>query len=318
MLKKPLLSYADESARQVSLESVMIDFLKYRFLIACVSLVILVGAVGTFFYKQSTRGSAFVYSIDFTGGTQVLLRFENPVSSMQLKDVLEKEGWSGAVTREFSPTEVLVRVRDFTNDVQGLPVRLAQAFTAALPDNKVTILQSEAVGAGIGAELRWKAVMAVVISLIALLFYIAFSFWSFAYAVGAVVALAHDALIMLSFFLIFDREISITAIGAILAVLGYSINDTIVIFSSIRNLIKKMPNAPLATVVNLSLNQTLRRTILTSFATLLTVLAMLILGGEVLRDFTLTLLIGIVFGTYSSIYIASPVMMLLYNKKKAA
>jgi len=295
----------------------MIDFLKYRLLIACSSLIILVGAVGTYFYKQSTRGSAFVYSIDFTGGTQVLLRFDKPVSSMRVKEILDAQGWSGAVIREFSSTEILIRVREFVNDAQGLSERIKSALEAGMPDTKAMILQSEAVGAGVGAELRWKAVMAVVISLIALLFYIAFSFWSFSYAVGAVVALAHDALIMLSFFLIFDREISITAIGAILAVLGYSINDTIVIFSSIRNHIKKMHGTSLAKIVNISLNVTLRRTILTSFATLLTVLAMLILGGEALRDFTLTLLIGIVFGTYSSIYIASPVMMLLYNEKKA-
>jgi preprotein translocase SecF subunit len=297
----------------------MIDFLKYRVITACVSILIVVGAIGTYFYKQQTRGSAFVYSIDFTGGTQVLLRFTQPISSQQVKDALAAQGWSGVVTREFPENnEILVRVQEFVNDANGLALRIAQAIEKVAPDNKVEILQSEAVGAGIGAELRWKAVMAVLISLIALLFYIALTFWSFAYAIGAVVALAHDALVMLSFFLIFDREISITAIGAILAVLGYSINDTIVIFSSIRSHIKKMQGTPLATIINTSINKTLRRTLLTSFSTLLAVGAMFVLGGEALRDFTLTLLIGIVFGTYSSIYIASPVMMLFYKDTKKA
>lgn len=296
----------------------MIDFLRYRLAIASVSLVILVGALGTYLYKEKTYGQAFKYSLDFTGGTQVLLRFQKPVSVLELKDVLDKAGWPGAVTREFSPTEILVRVRDFVNDANGLAVKIQQALQAAIPDNTSVILQSEAVGAGVGAELRWNAFMAVLISLIALLIYIAFSFWSVAYAVGAVVALAHDALIMLSFYLLFDREISITGIGAILAVLGYSINDTIVIFSSFRKNIKKMHGASLYHIVNTSINQTLRRTLLTSFSTLLTVVPMFVLGGEALRDFTLTLLIGIIFGTYSSIYIASPVMMLLYKHRKTA
>ncbi|HSW73871.1 MAG TPA: protein translocase subunit SecF [Candidatus Limnocylindria bacterium] len=296
----------------------MIDFLRYRFAIASVSLLILVGALGTYIYKEKTYGQAFKYSIDFTGGTQVLLRFAQPVNIEQLKGVLDQAGWSGAITREFSATEVLVRVRDFVNDANGLGVKIQQALVAAMPENPASILQSEAVGAGVGAELRWNAIMAVLVALLALLVYIALSFWSVAFAVGAVIALAHDALVMLSFYLLFDREISITGIGAILAVLGYSINDTIVIFSSIRSHIKKSHGASLYHVVNASINQTLRRTLLTSFSTLLTVVPMFVLGGEALRDFTLTLLIGIIFGTYSSIYIASPVMMLLYKQKKAA
>lgn len=295
----------------------MIDFLKYRIVTACISASIIFGSVGLYFYKMHTRGSAFTYSIDFTGGTQVHMRFEKPIRSADLKDILENHGWSHAVIREFSPTELLVRVKEFASDAQGLAERMRAAIADDLQDNPVMILQSEAVGAGVGAELRWKSARAVIVGLIAMLIYIAVTFWSTAFALGAIVSLIHDVIVMLATFMILDKEISINVIGAVLTVIGYSMNDTIVVFARIRSMLKTMPHASLYDIVNTSINTTLRRTILTSFATTLTVLSMLILGGEALYDFALALLIGIVFGTYSSIYIASPVMMLLYKSKKA-
>jgi preprotein translocase subunit SecF len=295
----------------------MIDFLKVRFVTAIVSACILVGTIGMYFYNLRTRGSGFTYSIDFTGGTQALMRFSSPVSDTDLQKILEKEGWRGAEIRTFSNNELLVRVQEFVNDAKGLAERMRQAIVKAFPGNDVVVLQSEAVGPGVGAELRWNAMMAVLMSLIAIAIYIAFVFWSFAFALGAIVSLAHDAVVMIALFLFFDKDVSISVIGAILAVLGYSINDTIVIFSSIRGNLKKKPGVPLYDVVNVSINQTLRRTILTTLATTLTVVAMLLLGGESLRDFSLTLFVGIVFGVYSTIYIASPVMMMFYKEKRA-
>jgi preprotein translocase subunit SecF len=153
--------------------------------------------------------------------------------------------------------------------------------------------------------------MTILLSLVLMLLYIGIRFWSFGYAVGAIVALFHDALAILLFFLITDKEISINVIGAILAVLGYSVNDTIVIFSRIRDELKGKTTKKIDDVVNYCLNATLRRTILTSFATALVTVSLITLGGETLRDLSLALLIGIVFGTYSSIYIASPIMLLL-------
>ena len=149
-----------------------------------------------------------------------------------------------------------------------------------------------------------------------MLLYIWLRFFSVSFGVGAVVSLFHDAIVILGIFLLFDKEISINVISAILAVLGYSINDTIVIFTKIRQNIKTMRDVPIAKIVNTSINQTLSRTILTSFSTALVVLSLFILGGEALRDLSLALLIGIIFGTYSSIYIASPLMLLLYKEAK--
>ncbi len=294
----------------------MINFLRFRKLTAAISLSIILGFVGMAIYKYRTRGHVFAYSIDFTGGTQILLKFDKPISGTRLVDVLRQHGWTGAVTRDLSDREVFVRVKEFSSDSQGLGERMRIAIKKSLGDDDVQILQSESVGPGVGAALRWKSIRLVLFALLAMLMYIALRFWSFAFAFGAVAALFHDALIMLALFLFLDREISINVIGAILAVLGYSINDTIVIFSQIRDDLEKMKDHSLAGIVNISLNHTLKRTLLTSISTGIPVAVMLLFGGEALQNFSLALLTGIVFGTYSSIYIASPVMMMLYRNKE--
>ena len=295
----------------------MINFLKYRVLYILLSLSFFIASIGVYIYKWQTRGYTFVYSVDFTGGTQVLLQFDKPVSTLELKDILEKNNWKNALVREFSsPQEIMVRVSEFSNDSKGLAERMQQVIQANMPASQVTILQSEAVGPGVGQALRYNFFIAVIIALIAILIYIAIRFWSFAFAAGAVVALVHDPLAILAIFLMFDLEISINVIGMILTVIGYSINDTIVIFSRIRDNLHTMKDSSLSHIVNVSINKTLRRSVLTVVATALSVLSMLFFGGEALRDLSLALLIGIVIGAYSSIYIASPVMMALYNEGK--
>jgi preprotein translocase subunit SecF len=292
-----------------------INFLKYRYIAAAASFFVLGAAVVGYVYKERKYGQAFKYSLEFSGGTQTLFKFSKPVTSAALVEIVEKAGWPGAITREFSEQEILVRVKDVATDSKGLSERIREALQAAMPGTQIDILQSETVGAGVGAEMRWQATRAVLVSMIAMLIYIAIAFWSFSFAIGAIVALFHDPLVILAAFLFLDKEISIIFIAAVLAVIGYSINDTIVIFSQIKKNIKKMQGVPIAEIVNISINQTLRRTVLTSFATALTVLSMYLIGGEVLRDFSLALLIGIVVGTYSSIYVASPVMMMFYKDK---
>lgn len=291
----------------------MINFLRYRFICGFSSVLVMVACIVGYFYLGGFR-----YSVDFTGGTQVLLGFEKKVSSEEVKTVLEKAGFGSVALREFSEKELLVRVQEFANDAKGVGERIKGVIEKEIPENQVTILSTDGVGAGVGAELRTQSTKAIIIGLLLMLLYIAIRF-QFAFAVGAVVAIFHDALAILAVFLFFNKEISIDVIGAILAMLGYSINDTIVIFARIRENMKLMHNASLTDIVNTSINQTLRRTILTSFSTALTVIALLLFGGETLRDLSLALLIGIVVGTYSSIYIASAVMLLLYkdNKKKA-
>jgi preprotein translocase subunit SecF len=270
--------------------------------------------IGTYVYRVNQRGEAFSYSVDFTGGTQALFKFKQPVTGSQVRDILERNGWKSPVLREFkAENEMVVRVKEFENNAQGVGQRMQAALNAEIPDTE--LLRIEGVGAGVGSELRSKSLRAILIALILMLMYIAFTFWSFAFAMGAVVALCHDAFVMIAVLLFLDLDFSIEVMGAIMAVLGYSINDTIVIFAQIRNNLTKMRGTSMTEIVNASLNQTLRRTLLTSFSTALTVGAMFFLGGEGLRDFSLILLVGIVFGTYSSIYIASPIMMMLTKER---
>jgi len=287
-----------------------INVLKYRLVAFGVSASILLAAGGMYL-----SGKRFTYSVDFTGGTQVQLQFAKPVTSNEMRSILADAGWSRVSTREFGGKELLIRVPEVETDSKGLAERMRQAIVQADPELNPVVMQSESVGEGVGASLRSNSLRAIAFSLIAMLVYILVRFWSLGFALGAVLALAHDALIMLAIFLLLGREISTNVIGAILAVLGYSINDTIVIFSQIRSNLSKMRGSRLYDVVNISISQTLRRTLLTSISTGLPVASMLIFGGEVLRDFSLALMVGIVFGTCSSIFIASPVMMLFSSRK---
>ena len=298
--------------------SAHINFVKYRPFAALFSLVLLSAFFVTAWYKYSTTGQVFDYSVDFTGGSQVLLQFSATPEVDAIRSIFAQYGWNNVVLREFSgKNEVLVRVKEFSNDAKGLGERMRQALVQAMPGQDIKILQSEGVGPSVGEALRRKSVYAVLLSLILLLFYIAVRFWSFGFAIGAVVALFHDAIIMIAAFMFFGKEISINVIGAILAVLGYSINDTIVIFSKIReNMKKNSSGMSLNQVVDMSLNQTLKRTMLTSFSTALTVGSIFVLGGEALHGFSFAMLVGVIFGTYSSIYIASPIMMLFFASSK--
>lgn len=312
----------------------MVNVMKYRTVTAFFSLSLMIAFIGYSVYRWSTTGEVFTYSVEFTGGTQVLFKFNKQalpinqtgeevvqkaevdvkaIDAAQIKTILENQGWKGVVTRDFSSNEVLVRVKEFSNDIQGIAERLRADIQKEIGDVTISIAQTEAVGPGVGESLRWNSVWAVLYAIVAMLAYIAIRFWSFGFAFGAVMALVHDALVMLAVFLFFGREISINVIGAILAILGYSVNDTIVIFSRIRDNMKTSGNHTMTYIVNHSINQTLTRTILTSVTTAMTVGSMFIFGGEALRDFSLALLVGIVFGTYSSIYIASPVMMLFHR-----
>jgi len=293
-----------------------IDFLKYRFIYWLFSAALLIGGLATYIYKYRTEGSAFTYSVEYTGGTQALFSFSTPIHSEKVVALLEGEGFKGVVARDFSDREILVRVAEFENDSDGLAERMRSALQKKLPDTQIEIKAVDSVGANTGASLWLNSLYAIIIGLLLMLLYTGWRFWSPSYGIGVLVSLFHDAFVILAFFMLFNYEISANVVAAILAILGYSINDTIVIFSRIRDNLKKMPHASMDDIVNLSINETLRRTILTSVATALVVVSLLIFGGNALRSLSIALLIGIIFGTYSSIAIASPVMLLLYGEKQ--
>lgn len=284
----------------------MIDFLRYRYLCSAFSVGIIVAFIAGYWYQ-----GGFNYSVEFTGGTQVLLHFDQPVAADTVRNALQESGheWKGVSVAEFGGNDIRVRVQNFSDDIEGLANSLKNDVAAHLPqDTHVTVAQSDSVGASVGDTLASNSVKAIIIALLLMLLYIGLRF-QFAYAIGAIVATAHDALVIATIFVLFRWEISMDVIGAILATLGYSINDTIIIFARIRENLAKNTTMSAYDVINLSINQTLSRTILTSFATALVVVALLAVGGEALKNLSIALLIGIVFGTYSSIYIASPVML---------
>ncbi len=297
-----------------------IDILKFRYATAAFSVLILGSFIGGYFYKKYTTadGHTFNYSVDFTGGIQALLAFNKPVQGGKLVHILDSKGWPGTVTREFSPTEHLVRVKKEAKEVAKESEAMRNALLADLgSDYTITIKQTDSVGMATGSTLRTKSLYAVIVSLLLMLLYIALRFWSFAYAMGSIVALFHDAIVILALFLLFDKEISMNVIGAILAVLGYSINDTIVIFSRIRENVQRLPQTSMYDIINISITETLSRTVLTTVATMLVVIALFIFGGETLRDLSLALLVGMVFGIYSTIFIATPVLHMLYGDTRA-
>ena len=248
-------------------------------------------------------------SIDFTGGTIAQLQFEKAVEVSELRNLLAENGFESAEIITFgSPNEVLIKTQ-FSGANSELESNLKSAIKSEFQVRRV-----ESVGPKIGKELQSDALSAILLSLLLILIYISFRFDRF-YAYGSVVALIHDVLITMGVFSLLSIEIDLTIVAAFLTIVGYSLNDTIVVFDRIRENVVKHARESLDSIVNISLNRTLGRTIVTSLTTFVVVLSLFLFGGEVIKNFAFALIVGIFVGTYSSIYVASPVMM--YFEKKA-
>jgi len=285
----------------------VIDFMRFKnlYIILAIALSVCTGALYHF------KGG-FNYSVDYTGGTQIRLKFDKETSGEKVKSVLkDSDSIKGVDVRVFSPYQILVRMQSDL-DLQQLH-KLVKNLLDSSTDGSVKIEQIDSVSPKIGKELRTNSLKAVLIALLLVLLYITLRFKN-SFAIGAVVALVHDTLVICLFFLLTGMDISSDVIAAIILILGYSINDTIVIFSRIRDNIGSIKNKNLTEIVNISLTETMKRTLLTSVSTALVVLPLIIFGGETLRGLSFALLIGIIFGTYSSIFIASPVMLSLNRK----
>lgn len=289
----------------------MIDFLKYRYICMTSSAIALLAGFVLYF---SCGG--FKYNIDFTGGSAMHLKFDTPIEIAKLRTAIKEKGWSDAEIQLLNASgtqgrEVQVVVAGETKSIEN---EFKSCINGAFSGNNFEI-SMEHIGAQAGHEVKVNALLAVLLSLLVLLLYLAIRY-QYAYALGAVVAVAHDLIAISIYFLLFKEGVSLNVLAAMLAMLGYSVNDTIIIFSRIRENQGLMRGKPLIEIVNKSINQTLRRTILTSFATLLSVLTLFFLGGEALRPMMVTMIIGIIVGTYSSIFIASPIMI-AFSKENA-
>lgn len=245
----------------------------------------------------------FNYGIDFAGGTLFQLSFEKNVDVGVAREVLDSFELGTSIIQQLSPNELLIRTKRIPTDER-------RKIIQALEDKfgKAELLRLEEVGPAIGAELRKLAIYAIIFAVIGILIYVAIRF-DFKFSVVAVLPLLHDSLIVLGIFSLLHREINIPTVAAILTIIGYSLNDTIVILDRIRENLKTAKRRNMEVLVNLSLNQTLSRTLNTSLTTLIPVVILYFLGGAVLSNFALALFIGIIVGTYSSIFVASALLV---------
>jgi preprotein translocase SecF subunit len=264
--------------------------------------------------------SGFRYSIEFTGGTLMQLEFTTAPNVANVRSALSDAGIGDAEIQTFgSPRELVVRAQDEQHVAQqsvgaeSIAQRIRAALNARFGSNAYRIVRTEGVGPRVGAELRRQAVIAIVLSFAATLVYLAWRFeWRF--GVAAIFATLHDIAATLAFMKYMDIEISLFVVGAVLTVIGYSLNDTVVVFDRVRENLKLQRKMSLYDILNLSVNETLPRTVMTGTTTLATLLALLIFGGEVIRPFAWVLTYGILVGTFSSIFVAGPVLLWIERK----
>ena len=282
------------------LTNVNFDFLGKRKIAALISgTLIIIGIASLILHGGPKEG------IDFTGGTTIRLKFEKAVNIGEIRSILSAIGQGNAEIKNIGETsEILISVQQQA-DIGEVSDLIINELKDKLSENPFELRERDTVGPRIGKELERAAIWAIIFSLILILIYISYRF-EFKFAVGAVIALFHDVIITLGVFSVLNLEISLAVVAAFLTIVGYSLNDTIVVFDRIRENLKIMRREDYVTIINTSINQTLSRTLLTSLTTFLVVLILFIFGGEVIHNFSFALLVGVIVGTYSSIFVASP------------
>ncbi len=292
---------------QIIKPGTQIDFMKHKEKAIAVSLILIVLSLGAMIFNKVTTGKFFNYGVDFAGGTLIQVKFKTPPNLDALRKALKASGFKDFTIQSFgTPNEVIIRTPQSSGELKGLQEKAKKAIQKAYGKD-FEIRRVEMVGPKVGKELKRKGIKAIVLSLIAMLLYIAWRF-EFRFGIGAITALFHDVTITAGIFALFRLQMDLEILAALLTILGYSINDTIVVYDRIReNMGKK--GKTMEETINISINETLSRTLLTSLTTLFAVLSLLILGNEVIRGFALALTVGIIVGTYSSIFIASPIVI---------
>ncbi|PID42236.1 MAG: protein translocase subunit SecF [Proteobacteria bacterium] len=278
-----------------------LDFMGKRKIAAVISIVFVLVSIVSLAVK------GLVLGLDFTGGTLVEIKYQNPPVIADVRKQLVDSGYKKLVVQNFgSETNVLVRLSQGFNDQVGKQV-LSVLNTDA---NPVTLKRAEFVGAQVGEELREQGGLGLLFALGVVMVYVAFRF-QFKFSVGAVIALAHDVIITLGVFSILGWDFDLTVLAALLAVIGYSLNDTIVVYDRVRENFRKIRKGTPTEIINASLNQTLSRTLMTSLTTLMVLAALFVFGGEMISGFSKALMIGVIIGTYSSIYVASNALLFM-------
>lgn len=302
---------------QLIKQDINIDFvgkIRSAGILSCVLILISVGSM--------VVQGGLKYGIDFAGGTLVQVKFSEQKMPGQVRQAVNRMGVEEASVQPFGDEEdkeYLINIKETVDNLEGLSDTISDNFLKTFGQGSFEIRRVEMVGPKVGKDLRQKGFMAVICSLLGMLAYIWWRF-EFRFGIGAIIALAHDVIITLGALTLTGRAIDLPIIAAILTVVGYSVNDTIIVCDRIRENRRKMARKELGTIINTSINNTLSRTLITSLTTFLVIITLFVFGGGIIHDFAFTLLVGIIAGTYSSIFIASPVLLiwekLLQDKKR--
>lgn len=289
-----------------------IDFMGKRFYALGLSALLII--IGIITIIQVARGTANL-GIDFAGGTAVQIKFSENIPLNDVRKALIKGGFTGFDLQDFpSENKVLIKTKEKEEILGGFSEMIFSILSKEFSENMFVVDSTTEIGPKVGSKLRKDALLAIIAAIIGILIYIAFRF-QFRFSIGATAATFHDVMAVLGTFYLLNREINLILVSALLMIAGYSLTDTVVVFDRIRENIRLKPRESAYTIINLSINEVLSRTIITSLTTFFAAFSLFILGGEIIHDFALAIMLGIIIGTYSSIFVASPIVLALGGKK---
>ncbi|HZX49369.1 MAG TPA: protein translocase subunit SecF [Nitrospirota bacterium] len=288
-----------------------IDFMglkKYAFVFSGI-----ITLIGVYAIIQILLGNGNL-GIDFGGGTAVQLKFEKPMRIDSARSVLIKNGIEDAELQEFpEDNKILIRLKTLVATTEPVADRIISIFRQDIPDNTFIVDSSSEIGPTVGRKLQKDAITAVVLSFIGIIIYIALRF-EFKFGIAAAIATFHDVIVVMGLFYLLDKEINLLVITALLTLAGYSLTDTVVVFDRIREYLRVRRREPIEIIINNGINHVLGRTVIVSLTTLLVLVALFLFGGEVIHDFSFALLMGVLVGTYSSVFVASPLLVIWKGK----
>ena len=281
------------------------DFIGKKKFTIWVSAIAILLSLGSIFLHGGLR-----YGVDFAGGILIQIKFSKPADISEVRNALEVTGSNEVLVQAFGgENEFLIRVEKTTEDLEAVSKTIQASLQEQFKGKELEIRRVEVVGPKVGKDLKTKALWAVGLSALGILIYVAWRFREIAFGLGGIVALFHDVIVVYGTISLGNIEYSLNVMAVVLTIIGFSINDTIVIFDRVRENIKKMRKESLETIFNVSINETLGRTILTSGTVMMVVLILFFFGGPVIHDFAFALIVGLISGTYSTIYVASPVVL---------
>jgi preprotein translocase subunit SecF len=281
------------------------DFIGKRKFAFLISAVVILISFGSILLHGGLR-----YGVDFAGGILLQIKFSKAVDISEVRNAMEAMGSKDAMVQKFGgENEFLIRVEKTSGDLEEMSRKIQTSLQQQFKDKTLEIRRAEIVGPKVGKDLKRKALWAIGLSFAAILVYVAIRFNTFSFGLGGIVALFHDIVVTFGAVSIFNIEFSLNILAVILTIIGFSINDTIVIFDRVRENLKKRRKDNLETVMNVSINETLGRTILTTGTVMMVILILFFFGGGVIHDFTTAMIVGLITGTYSTVYIASPVVL---------